>query len=99
MTPQQKIDRLTRGNRAPSPLAPEMLPVSVAPPRADFRLDARTSTVAPVISVASPSETIAVLPDTRHRDERGSLLWRLSVAAFVLLTCGAAAYVWMAASK
>ncbi|MFD0892470.1 hypothetical protein KBB96_13675 [Luteolibacter ambystomatis] len=99
MTPQEKINRLTRGNRAPSPLAPEMLPVSVAPQRADFRHEVRSSAAAPVISAAVPSETVAVVPDTRHRDERGSLLWRLSLVGFILLTCGAALYVWMAASN
>jgi len=100
MTPQEKINRLTRGNRAaPSPLAPEMLPVSVAPPVVDFRAAARITSTVPTVAVGEWPETVAIVPDARHRDDRGSLAWRLSLAGFILLTCGAAAYVWIAAGS
>ncbi|MGC4015032.1 MAG: hypothetical protein QM755_11040 [Luteolibacter sp.] len=99
MTPQEKINRLTRGNRAaPSPLAPEMLPVTVAPPSREFRLSARITTSVPTAPVGSWPEQVAIVPDTQHPDKRGTLIWQLSLVAFCLLTLGTTAYVWVVAS-
>ena len=74
-----------------------MLPVAVVPAVTDFRTVARSTSAVSLTQRVEWPETVAIVPETGERMERGSLAWRLAVTAFILLTLGAAGYVWFAA--